>query len=679
MKRPALCCLLSVACCLTAWSSPDIDTLSTLRTVNVETTRRLRDTGLQTTRLDTVVLRENISLSMADILAKNSTLFVKSYGRATESTAEFRGTSPSHTQVLWNGMRINSPTLGTVDFSFIPSYFIDEAMLYHGASSIALTGGGLGGAVEMTSRPPRQEGFEAQYVQGIGSFRTFDQFLRLSYNDGQRWSGTTRLSYGTSDNNFRYTNYDKKVDVRDEDGTLIRSYHPRERNRSGYFDDWNLMQDVYCHDRHGNRWGATLWYTHSLRGLPFLSVDYRDDSQFRNEQGTQSLRSVLSYERLGQKWSLNVRAGYSHQSLAYDYFTLRDETRSDITHSLSLVHTALMQATASVVPSPQWLISANVATYYNHVHSWDHSPFHMGQNIDLGRWEYHASAEARWRPSQRFSLASIVRQEVYHHTAIHPIPVLLADYVLYRPWQLVVRASVARNYRYPSMDDLYYQPGGNPNLRPERGFTYDGGISFRIPMRNVTLQGSATAFDSHISNWIQWTPNVKGFWVPENVRRVHNYGIEASLSAHASFGRDWKASLTTNMACTPSLNRGTPSDENDASYGKQLCYVPRRSTNIAARISWRQWELVYRWTHYSERFTTTSNETQYITGRLKPYYMNDASVGRSFRWRWATASARLAVNNIFNTEYVTVLSRPMAPRNFALYLELNPHWKCRNR
>ena len=52
--------------------------------------------------------------------------------RATLSTVAFRGTGPSHTQVVWNGMRINSPMLGMTDFSMIPSYFVDDAQLLHG-------------------------------------------------------------------------------------------------------------------------------------------------------------------------------------------------------------------------------------------------------------------------------------------------------------------------------------------------------------------------------------------------------------------------------------------------------------------------------------------------------------------------------------------------------------------
>ena len=68
--------------------------------------RPMKEIGVQKTKFDSLALKENIALSMADILTFNSSVFVKSYGRATLSTVAFRGTSPSHTQVTWNGMRI---------------------------------------------------------------------------------------------------------------------------------------------------------------------------------------------------------------------------------------------------------------------------------------------------------------------------------------------------------------------------------------------------------------------------------------------------------------------------------------------------------------------------------------------------------------------------------------------
>ena len=94
--------LLCLTCALPAAAQRD----STARTIAIESVdisgrRPMKEIGVQRTELDTLVLRENITASLADALATGSTIFIKSYGRATLATASFRGTAPSHTQVTW--------------------------------------------------------------------------------------------------------------------------------------------------------------------------------------------------------------------------------------------------------------------------------------------------------------------------------------------------------------------------------------------------------------------------------------------------------------------------------------------------------------------------------------------------------------------------------------------------
>ena len=654
--------------------------------VGILAQRRLKDAGVQQTSIDTAILHQNVSLSMSDILTQHSTLFIKSYGRATESTAEFRGTSPAHTQVLWNGMKINSPMLGTVDFSTIPSYFVDQANLLHGASSLTLTGGGLGGAVDLSTLPVQGQGTTLQYIQGIGSFDTYDQFLRLSYGNG-RWSTSTRLVYARSDNDFPYTNYDKKVDVRDDEGHIVRSYHPRERNRSGYFDDFHLLQELYCNARDKGRFSLAAWYSHSLRGLPFLSVDYKDNSSFSNEQGQDVARVVAGWSKAATVWNIGLRAGYVRQQTAYDYSTTYESVSTDITHAMSLSQQGFLRAGADWMPHRVLLLTAVSEVYYNHVYSVDKSPFHIGENYRLGRPEYHLSLSAKWRPRQRMTMSAVLRGECYGDDLVPPIPALFAEYVLVSRQHeglvpsaetLVVKASAARNYRYPSMDDLYFKPGGNPDLRPEKGLTADGGLELSLLRKGVSLKANLSAFDSHITDWILWTPNAKGYWQPSNLKRVHSYGTEMSVTAGFSFRHDWHLDLTGNYAYTPSLNMSREVEADDASYGKQLVYVPRHSANLSGQLSWRSWALSCQWMHYSERFTTTSNETAYITGRLKPFYMNNLSIEKSWQWKRVHTSLKGVVNNVLDTEYVTVLSRPMAGRNFELFLEIKPQWPLKS-
>lgn len=645
-----------------------------LNTVEVYAPRRMYDTGIQKTHISSQILHEDLSHSMADILTQNSTLFIKSYGRGTEATAEFRGTSPNHTQVLWNGIKVNSPSLGTTDFSLIPAYFVDEVQLFHGASSINLVGGGLGGAIDMSTQPLKEEGTTLHYVQGIGSYKTFDQFLRLSYKN-EHWSSSTRAVYSCSDNDFKYTNYDKKIFFRDEDGNIIGSKHPVERNKSGYFKDLHLLQDTYYDDKKGNKVGVAAWYTHTLRGLPFLSVDYKDNKDFCNEQRQDALRSMVSWKHSSSWWKSELCGGYMYQGMEYEYFTSRDNEKTNITHTQSHTHTGFLQAQADFMPHEKWLITGDVSGYYNHIESKDRSPYHIGENYNKGRFEGNASVQARWRPLEQFTLAFTLREEIYGKKFTPVSGAFFADYVLWKKWNLTLKASVAKNHRVPSMDDLYFKPGGNPYLQPEEGFSYDGGIEFKIPLRRGHVRGQVTGFDSHINNWIQWLPNARGFWEPHNLKKVHNYGIEMMLGTDFNLGKEWSFGATGNYAFTPSINQGEGVNGNDASFGKQLCYVPRHSANLMLLLRWKTWSLTYRWNYYSERFTTTSNEPDFITGRLLPYHIADAALQKTFLRKWGEASFRCSVNNLWNKEYVTVLSRPMAPRNFEIYVELKPKWK----
>ena len=263
--------------------------------VVVTANRPMKDIGVQKTTFDSLALKENIALSMADILTFNSSVFVKSYGRATLSTVAFRGTSPSHTQVTWNGMRINNPMLGMTDFSTIPSYFIDQASLLHGTSSVNETGGGLGGLVKLGTIPDAPDGFNMQYVQGIGSFKTFDEFARITFHN-DNWTSSTRAVYSSSPNDYKYVNHDKKVNIYDDDHNIIGQYNPTERNRSGSYKDLHLLQEVYYNTNKGDRFGLNAWYINSNRELPMLTTDYGNERNFENRQREHTFRSVLSWD-----------------------------------------------------------------------------------------------------------------------------------------------------------------------------------------------------------------------------------------------------------------------------------------------------------------------------------------------------------------------------------------------
>ena len=672
-----LFCILLILCAANLSAQNTAYTID-IEQVGVVAHRPIRELGMQKSLIDSTALRDNIALSLSDVLTYNSSIFIKQYGRATLSTASFRGTSPSHTQVTWNGMRLNSPMLGMTDFSMIPSYFIDEASLLHGSSSISASGGGLGGAISLSTSSQVEKGWGVQAVQGIGSYSTFDEFLRLSYG-GELLKSSTRVAYSTSKNNFRYTNYDKKENIYDSEHNIIGKYHPEERNRSGDFKDLNILQELFYDSRAGDKFSLSAWYTHSRRGVPMTSVSYAEED-YLNRQNEDTFRGVIGWQRLLENFKLSASAGYLSSRLNYYYS--RDVGGGNIARmidSRSRVNTLYGNFSAEYYLGQKWLLTADVKLHQHFVRSQDMNIIQQdGERALIGydkaRIELSGFLSAKWRATERLSLSLALREELYGEEFSPLIPAFFADWLISERGEVVLKASASRNFRFPTLNDLYFQPGGNPDLRKERGMTYDLGVDFRLAQgEKYSLSGGVNGFDSRVDDWILWLPSVKGFWSPRNIKRVHSYGAEGKLSLKWRISQDWNLSASTNASWTPSINEAEPVGEDDASVGKQLPYVPRFSASATALLSWRSWRVGYRWAHYSERFTMSSNDRT-LTGVLVPYYMNDVHLERLLSFRWADCSLKVQVNNLFNEEYVSVLSRPMPRRNYELFISIKPKW-----
>lgn len=654
-----------------------------IREVPIWGRRPMKEIGVERTTFDSVILKENIALSIADVLTFNSPLFVKQYGRATLSTVSFRGTGPSHTQVTWNGMRINNPMLGMTDFSMIPSYFIDDASLLHGTSSVNEAGGALGGVVKLSTAPAAADGFGLQYIQGIGMYRTFDEFLRLTWGD-EHWQVSTRAVYQSSRNDYKYRNRDKKENIYDEEMNIVGSYYPMERNKSGAFDDMHVLQEIYYNTGRGDRFGLNAWYINSNRELPLLTTDYADDTRFENRQREHTLRSVLSWDRLRRDWKVGAKAGYIHTWMAYDY--RRDPGNgimTSMTRSRSRIDTFYGQAAGEYAVGDEWLFTADIALHQHFVRSADKNiVLQQGDKAivgyDQGRVEIDAAVSAKWRPAERLGLSAVLREQLYG-TKWATVPALFADYLLSKRGNVVAKASVSRNFRFPTLNDLYFLPGGNPDLKNETGVQYEAGLSFAVGRDAIyTLSGSASWYDQRIDDWILWLPTTKGFFSPVNIKEVHAYGVEVRADLSVMLARGLKLDLDGTFSWSPSINVGEPMSPADQSVGKQLPYEPEFSGTATGRLAWRSWGLLWQFCYYSERYTMSSNDIT-LTGRLTPYVMNNLSLEKGFAFCRADLSLKATINNLFNEEYLSVLSRPMPRMNCEFFINVKPKWGKKNR
>lgn len=642
-----------------------------LDVVNVTAQRPLSRIGLQYTHIDSAALRDNISLSMADVLGFNSSVFVKSSGRATLSTVAFRGTAPSHTAVTWNGLPVNSPAMGLTDFSMLPSYLIDDASLLHGASSLTRTSAGMGGMVDLsTSATEIEEGFNAQYVQGVGSFTTLDEFLKLTYGN-DRWKFSTRAVLSTSDNDFSFVNKDRKEFVYDENHNIIDSYYPNDKNRNGEYSDFHVLQQIYYTAPKQHNIGLQVWYTGSVRHVPLNTVDYVDSRDYIKKQRDNIIRAVASWQHRANKMTFNARAGYVHQWNAYDYAIERSE--GVMTHSITSrtkVNTFYGDGDWNWSPTGNVFLSANVSVKHDNVSTIDHAALAGVKSYDESRCDIGAAISARWQATPRLGLSAVIRQDIAGDNIDSPTPALFADYVVYRPANVTIKGSIARNHHFASLNDLYFLPGGNPDLKAEHGWSYDFGASMNKAIgSNSSLSASVNWYDSYIKDWILWLPTFKGFFQAQNIRNVHAYGIESSIGFANRFNRDWALDINANIAWTASINDSEPMSPNDKSAGKQLPYVPKLSAALTGHLTWKLWALQYKWCYYSKRYTMSSND-ETISGYLPRYFMSNLSIERRIPLRTLKLTAKLAINNLFDADYQTIMSHPMPGTNFEFFISL---------
>ena len=151
--------------------------------------------------------------------------------------------------------------------------------------------------------------------------------------------------------------------------------------------------------------------------------------------------------------------------------------------------------------------------------------------------------------------------------------------------------NIGKLYRLPTINDLYWNPGGNTELQPEDGYSNDVGAKINIDLiQNLKLNFETTIFNRNINNWIIWYPS-GSYWSPQNILKVWSRGIETNSKITYSLN-SIKFNLSFNTSYVLSTNQETIND-NDQSLGKQLIYTPHYVFNTILKIKFKRIDLSY--------------------------------------------------------------------------------------
>lgn len=621
-----------------------------IQEVKVFGKRKIEETAALVSRIDTLALQMMKTQTISELLSSYSPVFLKSYGRGSTATASFRGTAASHTQVYWNGIKLNSPMRGDVDFSLFPVYFIDDIGLQYGGSSLQSGSGALGGSILINNKPDWSDRFSVRYVQTAESFSTAKEYLNMGYGNG-KIQFKTRLFSDYSKNNFPYYNY----------GVL--PMHESVQKNAGYNKTGFLQEAYFRHNKH--LFSAKLWAYQSNRDLPQL-MSFEGDAR-KETQNDQNIRAVSSWKYIAGKSKLEIVAGFNQTELQY----FRASTEANFVNFDSRSKEKSYFGNLNMDWNPLEKLSFNWSfnSAYHQV-----SVFDRAQKIgyDHNRMELSLMNSIHFQACPTLFVSLVSRSELYNRKLVGMIPSIGAEYLTGLNKEISIKMNVSQNYHQPGLNDLYWIPGGNPNLKSENGIAGDLAFSCTKRSEKSFFSGQLTGFASLIDNWIVWQPSASGasYWEASNLRQVYARGIESTISMHQKAANNLSFDLKINYSHAETSNVDAKSSV-DKTRGKQLIYIPKNKANIFAQVDYKRYFLKINAPFTGKRYTTSNNEESDYEKVLNPYWLINLSLGRTFGFNHFSVDTVCSVENLLNTDYMAILWRSMPGRYYSLTLQFS--------
>jgi len=579
--------------------------------------------------IDSLTLARYNTSSLADLLSSQSTLHIKSYGNANIAATSMRGGNANHTALLWNGLNIQNAMLGQTDLSIIPTLFFDNVSLEYGGGSAMWGSGAIGGSIHLQNKNRFNQGFETKLQTSIGSFGTtkIGTTVLLSY---KKILSNTKLYYINSDNNYSYK------DTSDKENSAKKITHANYSSKG-------VMQEISYMPSQFQKINMRLWYNVMDRNLPSYSTAISKQKQL-----DENLKLSADWNYNKRKLNSTIRLGYFNDQLNYS------DSIAQI-YSETSVKTIIAE-------------SDNIYKHKNHTFNFGIN-FTSHQSETKNYNETHGLKKIALFAAYKLNLLNskftyniAARKETTNQTEI---PFTGNTGIHYQLTKLIAtKINANTSYRQPTLNDLYWNPGGNKNLKPEESYEIDGGIELNYNKNNFTLLFEATYFNRHTTNWIIWLPTDNTYWSPKNIAEVYSRGTETKTELRYN-KKDFQIKLILNTSYVLSSNEKSK-NENDNSTGKQLIYTPRYTGQSSISISYQKLNFIFNNTYTGYRFTSTDN-----TNWLNPYYI--ANIKCSYPYSFNTINMELfcAVNNLFNKNYTVVLNRPMPLRNYEIGLSIN--------
>lgn len=577
--------------------------------------------------------------SLSQVLRDEAGVHLTEYGAPGQlASINLRGLGSSRTSLLWNGLEINSFTLGSTDYALLQTGGT-QLSVTEGAATSLLGNGAIGGTVSMQSAPVTAHHKSLQLSQEIGSFGHQRQTLELQAA-GQKWSQRLHGLHVKADNDFPYQLGDSTV-----------------RQRNAAYQLYALSHDLHFRGTSPLSFSLHSWYQHNWRELQGARTNL-NASDVLQDQHLRLLGQVL-YS--GINTSHQLKLGYTVDDQEYN------EDDPITTHRI------FVSWETEVTRYRNLLIKAGAN--YNRLRAIVPS---YASAITEHRNDLYLSL--LYQASPRLKIGVNARQPVINGLARAFTPSLFAERRLSQNERLELswRVQLNRSYRLPTLNDRYWNPGGNLDLVAETGYGLDNSLA--LILKNDKLQSTTTLnyYYQLVDNWIIWIPGGSGtdeegnpisFWFPDNVRSVRAQGLGLRQELSWSAGNQWSLSLLLSGRYTSTINREAL-NRFDRSVNKQLPYTPKWMGSLNLRASKGQLRLWLNNRYTGSQFVETNNER----APLRAFWLSNLGVQQGFTLGSLPAALSMEVRNLLNTNYENFENRAMPGINYRLSLHITPQF-----
>jgi len=608
----------------------------------------------------TVITRQQIENqnpdNIAEVLDSVPGLHIVNYGGPAQSAfASIRGSSPEQVLVLINGKRVNSPQGGGVDLASIDPQHIRKIEVIRGAASARYGENALAGVINIITRGNEAGGVNGTAFFSYGSFNTvrgggsvnMEAFEaggsgKAGHDEGRKLKGSISVSGMHTEGGYSYKNSQAERDNTD--------------GASGQIACKLAYKPIPIFGVSLSGFGS--WSEEGAPGLPeFPTPSARMEDSFIKVALAGNVKLPAA------EVSANTHFQWQTRNYSDSQFYLG---KIDDTHKNTAITGNLEITRRQLLGKAGWAeMYADINMRHDTLNST--ALVHSGESINgegtVKRFSISGSAggEAALLPREKYGKAHIILYPSvrYDWNTTEFIPkdkTRSAGYgsgtlgIAFPLESFSLKGNIGTSYRVPSFDDLFWPSTafavGNPDLKAEKAYTGDAGITGRI---GSWAQFDAAVFYHRVKNLIAWTAGAQGQWRPRNIGQADIPGMEAEariLKFFSSFQSHGEFVVNTTVI-NPINNT-----ENSVNKGNILPYKPRLTVNsVLSAEHWQGHSLWLEGRFLSGRYITAAN-TKYLPRYFVLNAGGSCQVAKGLK-------ISLSVKNILNKEYVDKRNYPV--------------------